>query len=95
MSPTSLGPVPPSDDVTLLCSKMKQEVVDEVMIGPQPGAFRIDNDGLSVTWVQYFKPPPPSLEQAAQAIKSDLVPKKSSVYLFLLPSIPKPASMCR
>ncbi len=78
----SRGPVPPPDEVTLLCPRTKQEVVDDQILGPHPSAFRIDDDGISVTWIQYFAPPPPSLEQAADAIKQELKPKKSGILAF-------------
>lgn len=82
MTPESLGPVPDIDEVTLLCPRTKQEIVDDLILGPHPTAFRVDEDGISVTWVQYFAPPPPSMEQAALAIKSELTPKKSGILAY-------------
>lgn len=79
MTPSSLGPVPDHDEVTLLCARAKQEIVDDLLMGLHPTAFRVDEDGISVTWVQYFSPPPPSLEQAAIAIKRELASKKSGI----------------
>lgn len=75
----SLGPVPASSDVTFLCPKTAQSFEGGLCTGLLPTAFKMHDDGISVTWIEFFEPPPPSLEQAASAIKNDLKPKKSGV----------------
>lgn len=75
----SRGAVPAEDQVVLLCPSKVQQVVNGVCLGITPDAFRVDDDGISVTWVEYFQPPPPALEQAAGALKKAREPSASGV----------------
>lgn len=80
MGIANLGLLPPADTVLLYCSPAKFEKDDSGYIAPSTDAFRCDDDGISVTWVEYFKPPPPSLDQARQATEGSLAVKKTGVY---------------
>lgn len=75
----SLGPVPASDQVLFLCGQKAQLLQGELCTGVLPSAFKMSEDGISVSWVEYFLAPPPPLEQAAAAIKRELTPRKSGV----------------
>ena len=77
----SLGALPPNDTVVLLCPFGKFDKKDDgtTFLRLTPDAFRVDDDGISVVWVEYFKPPPPSIEQAAAALKTERSPTKTGV----------------
>lgn len=80
MGVPNLGPIPSTDTVLLYCSPTRFEKSDGSYIAPSTDAFRQDEDGISVTWIEYFKPPPPSAEQAKLAIAASLKPSKNGVY---------------
>lgn len=72
------GELPDDASLLMLCGKTKLTTgEDGAFRNPTAAAFRIDEDGLSVTWLEYFKEPPPQIEQAAQGIKSALDPRPS------------------
>lgn len=81
MGIANLGSLPLDHTVLLYCSPTKFEKNDDGYIAPSTDAFRRDDDGNSVTWVEYFKPPPPSLDQAKEATAAEgLTIKKSGVF---------------
>jgi hypothetical protein len=79
MAVDSQGAVPACDSVILLCPLGKQVIRMGVCIGITPDAIRIDEDGISVTWVEYFDEPPPSLQSAAAELKRSRMPSKTGI----------------
>jgi hypothetical protein len=80
MGVKNLGSLPPDGTVLLYCSPSKFEKSGADYIAPSTDAFRYDDDGISVTWIEYFKPPPPNIDQAKQAIAKSLTVKPAGVY---------------
>ena len=80
MAVANLGSLQPDDTVLLYCSPTKFEKDNGAYKCPSSDAFRQDDDGISVTWVEFFKPPPPSIEQAKQAIAASMDLSKNGVY---------------
>lgn len=63
----------------LLCPVKVQEVVDGECKAITPEAFRVDPDGISVTWKEYFTEPPEAIQQAAMEMKKARKPSRSGV----------------
>lgn len=70
------------DDVIMYASWSKfSRDENQQYDGLQPQAVRQDSDGISITWVEFFQPPPPSIHQACQAIvKGGTTIRKSGVF---------------
>lgn len=77
MAVESRGAVPADDSVISLCPLGKLIMKDGTCVGITPDALRIDEDGISVTWVEYFEEPPPVLQSAAVELKKSRMPTKS------------------
>lgn len=80
MGVKNLGSLPSEATVLLYCSPTKFEKNGAHYLAPSTDAFREDDDGISVTWVDYFKPPPPSIDQAKSAIAATLNVNKNGIY---------------
>jgi hypothetical protein len=80
MEVANLGPLPREATVLLYCSPTKFEKDGDNYRCLATGAFKHDDDGISVTWIEYFQSPPPSVEQAKQAIVASLNLNKNGVY---------------
>jgi hypothetical protein len=76
----SLGQLPADSTVILYCSPTKFEKIDGKYVAPSIDAFRKDPDGISVTWVEFFRPPPPSTDQAKAAMATNLTINKNAVF---------------
>lgn len=75
----SRGAVPKEDTVVSHCPAKVQVAPTGTCTGISADALRIDPDGISVTWVEYFMPPPPVIEQAAKALKKARRPSATGV----------------
>lgn len=66
--------------IALHCPFTKYDRDDDGrFIGVTVDAFRVDPDGISVVWLEYFEPPPPLIEQAAAALKAERKPAAKGV----------------
>lgn len=79
MAVDSRGAVPATDSVISLCPLGKQVIKNGTCVGITPDALRVDEDGISVTWVEYFEEPPPALHSAAAELKKSRKPSKTGV----------------
>lgn len=79
MPAASRGAVPPGDSVISLCPLGKQVVRQGACVGITADALRVDDDGISVTWVEYFDEPPPALQSAASEMKKSRKPTPTGV----------------
>lgn len=79
MPVASRGAVPPGDGVISLCPLGKQVVMQGACVGITADALRVDDDGISVTWVEYFDEPPPALHSAAAELKKSRKPTPTGV----------------
>jgi hypothetical protein len=77
MAVESRGAVPADDSVISLCPVGTLVVKDGTCVGITPDALRVDEDGISVTWVEYFEEPPPAIQSAATELKKSRKPTKS------------------
>lgn len=75
----SQGLLAEGNTVLLLCPRTRQQTVDGICTGIQPSAFRVDEDGISVTWLEYFQASAEPLQAAALALKSERAPSKTGV----------------
>ncbi len=80
MGVANFGSLKPDDTVILYCSPTKFEKDGGVYKCPSTAAFRQDDDGISVTWVEFFTPPPPSIDQAKLATAASMSLNKNGVY---------------
>ena len=71
--------MPPKDTVISLCPAKDQFAPSGVCTGITAEALRINDDGVSVTWVEYFSEPPAALEQAALELKKTRKPSATGV----------------
>ena len=76
----SLGPLPADGTVILYCSPTKFEKIEGKYVAPSIDAFRKDVDGISVTWVEFFRPPPPSIDQAKDAVGKNLKINRNAIF---------------
>ena len=74
------GALAEKDEFTFLCGHAKQDIHKGKFLGPKPDAFRIDENGISGTWVDYFNAPPPARDQAARETCRARTPGKSGVF---------------
>jgi hypothetical protein len=71
--------VPPEHHVVSLCPAKVQVAVAGLCTGITPDALRVDPDGISVSWLEYFDEPPALLEQAAKELKKSRKPSATGV----------------
>ncbi len=79
MPVVSRSPVPPEDTVISLCPAKVQIASAGHCTGLTPDAIRVDPDGVSVTWVEYFPEPPPAIQSAALQLKRTRKPSGTGV----------------
>lgn len=80
MGVANLGLLPSDATVLLYCQHNRFEKNGADYLRPSTAAFRQDDDGISVTWIEYFRPPPPSVDQAKASIAASLNLHKNGVY---------------